>query len=298
MRCDDVIDFSWPGTQGPVAAFGGSNFSTRWVSRPTFSDGTFAFTVSGDDGVRVKLDGTTIIDQWNDQASSTFTVNRAVTAGQHTLVVEHYEKYGDAYAKFSYSRSGGSSPAVGPGQWQVVPVSMPIRALHGTLLRDGRVLLIAGSGNDPDAFVAGTFRSVVWNPADNSFLNVATPKDMFCSGHVTLPDGRVLVAGGTTAYPGVAGQTAYLGAKFSYVFDPATNAFTATNDMVEGHWYPTLTKVENGNIWAAGGYSERGDGASWNTEMFEASRGAWMTAAQVPQSGQNWGTYPHMFLLG
>jgi hypothetical protein len=120
---------------------------------------------------------------------------------------------------------------------------------------------------------------------------------MFCSGHVTLPDGRVLVAGGTAAYPGVAGQTAYLGGKFSYVFDPATNAFTRTNDMMEGHWYPTLTKIESGNVWSAGGYSERGDGASWNTEMFEASRGAWLTAAEVPQSGQNWGTYPHMFLL-
>jgi hypothetical protein len=172
---------------------------------------------------------------------------------------------------------------------------MPVRALHGTLLRDGRVLLIAGSGNDPDAFAAGTFRSVVWDPRDDSFLEVPTPEDLFCSGHVTLPDGRVLVAGGTTSFPGVDGAVSYLGGRFSYVFDPATNRFSRTNDMQEGHWYPTLTKLENGNVWAAGGYSHRGDGASWNTEMFAS--GAWLSAAQVRQSNQNWGTYPHMFLL-
>jgi hypothetical protein len=174
---------------------------------------------------------------------------------------------------------------------------MPVRALHGTLLRDGRVLLIAGSGNDPAAFAAGTFRSVVWDPADDSFLEVPTPEDLFCSGHVTLPDGRVLVSGGTTSFPGVDGAVSYLGGRFSYVFDPGTNRFSRTNDMQEGHWYPTLTKLETGDVWAAGGYSHRGDGASWNVEMFAQGSGAWLPASQVTQSGQDWGTYPHMFLL-
>ena len=34
----------------------------------------------------------------------------------------------------------------------------------------------------------------------NKFKKIKTPSDMFCGGHVILPDGNVLIAGGTTRY--------------------------------------------------------------------------------------------------
>ncbi|GAA1899887.1 kelch motif-containing protein [Streptomyces sodiiphilus] len=88
------------------------------------------------------------------------------------------------------------------GSWEIVDVPEKYRtnAIHAALLRTGKVLLIAGSGNDEEMFEAGTFESVLWDPADNTFRHVPTPDDLFCAGHAALPDGRLLVAGGTARY--------------------------------------------------------------------------------------------------
>lgn len=62
------------------------------------------------------------------------------------------------------------------------------------------MLLIAGSGNSQEKFDAGTFETVLWDPVRNTFEAIPTPEDFFCSGHTALPDGRLLVAGGTARY--------------------------------------------------------------------------------------------------
>ncbi|MBV9195357.1 MAG: DUF1929 domain-containing protein [Solirubrobacterales bacterium] len=88
------------------------------------------------------------------------------------------------------------------GHWSVLPVpsNMRVNAVHAIMLHTGKVLIMAGSGNDAAEFAAGKFVSVIWNPANNSFKKITTPTDMFCGGHVILPDGKVLIGGGTTRY--------------------------------------------------------------------------------------------------
>jgi hypothetical protein len=210
--------------------------------------------------------------------------------GNGTLVTDDYSM-----------REQSDEPPAGDlaetGRWTVLESPMPIRTIHSTLLRDGRVLLIAGSGNDPALFDAGSFRSVIWDPGDNSFDDVPTPNDMFCAGHVTLPDGRILVAGGTQTYPGnEAGATNFEGTDESYIFDPATNEFQASNSMADAHWYPTMTKLENGDVWSAGGLNASGHGTV-ATEMFDYSAERWLSLGEVPQTWSFWGTYPHMYLM-
>lgn len=182
------------------------------------------------------------------------------------------------------------------GKWTVSANPMPLRAMHATLLNDGRVLLVAGSGNDVDNFAAGTFKSSVYNPVDGTFQAVETPIDMFCSGHVTLPNGKVLVQGGTKNYPGFNGAAGYQGVRNSYLFDPATNAYERVNDTIDAHWYPTLTRLENGNVWMAGGLKDDATG-SVATEIFDSTANRWLTQAEVPQTYTYWGLYPHMFLM-
>lgn len=182
------------------------------------------------------------------------------------------------------------------GRWTVTANPMPLRAMHGTLLNDGRVLLIAGSGNSTANFAAGTFKTSVYNPTDGTFIDVPTPVDMFCAGHVTLPNGKVLIQGGTRQYPGMNGATGYQGLQNSYVFDPALNAYQRVNDSIDSHWYPTLTRLENGNVWMAGGLKADASG-SVATEMFDSTANRWLTQAEVPQTYSFWGLYPHMFLM-
>lgn len=88
------------------------------------------------------------------------------------------------------------------GRWDVVelPEDLQVNAIHAALLPTGKVLIIAGSGNDRAQFDAGTFRSLLYDPATGSARLVMTPADMFCAGHAFLPDGNLLVAGGTQRY--------------------------------------------------------------------------------------------------
>lgn len=88
------------------------------------------------------------------------------------------------------------------GHWSMlsVPEQFRVNALHAALLRTGKVLIVAGSGNDRKQFNAGRFHTILWDPATDTFERVHTPSDVFCAGHVFLPDGKLLIAGGTRRY--------------------------------------------------------------------------------------------------
>ncbi|MBU7596337.1 DUF1929 domain-containing protein [Streptomyces sp. P38-E01] len=88
------------------------------------------------------------------------------------------------------------------GSWSMADVPKEFRSnsMHAALLHTGKVLLIAGSGNDQKQFDSGTFDSILWDPANDSFKKIDTPEDVFCAGHAQLDDGKLLVAGGTARY--------------------------------------------------------------------------------------------------
>jgi hypothetical protein len=88
------------------------------------------------------------------------------------------------------------------GHWSIlnVPTRFRINAVHAALLYTGKVLIIAGSGNDRGNFDAGRFESLLWDPQTDNFKLIKTPVDMFCGGHAFLPDGKLLIAGGTHRY--------------------------------------------------------------------------------------------------
>jgi hypothetical protein len=88
------------------------------------------------------------------------------------------------------------------GSWQtiVLPPGVRVNAVHTALLQTGKLLIIAGSGNDQQYFEAGTFKTLVWDPVTGKAKLIPTPSDMFCGGHAFLPDGKLLVAGGTARY--------------------------------------------------------------------------------------------------
>jgi len=88
------------------------------------------------------------------------------------------------------------------GSWDKVdiPDDLQINAIHSVMLPTGDVLLIAGSGNDTTQFAAGTFKTLVYSPKTGESELIDTPEDLFCAGHAHLPNGNILVAGGTQAY--------------------------------------------------------------------------------------------------
>ncbi|WP_274193350.1 galactose oxidase-like domain-containing protein [Actinomycetospora callitridis] len=88
------------------------------------------------------------------------------------------------------------------GHWDTinVPDDRRVNAIHAALLSSGKVLLIAGSGNKEDMFATRALKSLLYDPTTGRSRMIPVPDDMFCGGQTTLPDGRLLVAGGTQRY--------------------------------------------------------------------------------------------------
>jgi glucose/arabinose dehydrogenase len=100
IRDEADIDFDW-GAGSPGAPLGVDDFSARWTRTAEYETGTYRFTATSDDGIRVLFDGVVVIDGWFDHGATTFSVDVPVSAGQHTIVVEYYEAGGDAVARFA-----------------------------------------------------------------------------------------------------------------------------------------------------------------------------------------------------
>ncbi|MCF2538621.1 galactose oxidase early set domain-containing protein [Streptomyces sp. FB2] len=190
----------------------------------------------------------------------------------------------------------GTAEECANGRWDVLPTQNPVRSMHSVVLNNGKVLLIAGSGNSEEMFEAGTFTSAVYDPENGTYKQIPTPKDMFCAGHVQLKDGRVLVMSGNKGYPSADGTIGYQGYKDSYVFDPVTETYSKTNDMNDGHWYPSATILGNGDVISFGGLKEDSTG-SVTAELWSDAEQKWLELWKVNQTWSYWGLYPSMILM-
>ncbi|MEW2424307.1 galactose oxidase early set domain-containing protein [Streptomyces nigra] len=190
----------------------------------------------------------------------------------------------------------GTAEECANGRWDVLPTQNPVRSMHSVVLNNGKVLLIAGSGNSEEMFEAGTFTSAVYDPENGTYKQIPTPKDMFCAGHVQLKDGRVLVMSGNKGYPSADGTIGYQGFKDSYIFDPVTETYSRTSDMNDGHWYPSATILGNGDVISFGGLKEDSTG-SVTAELWSDAEQKWLELWKVNQTWSYWGLYPSMILM-
>ncbi|WP_051367885.1 beta-glucosidase [Hamadaea tsunoensis] len=110
-RVDGSIDYVWGGSS-PQSGVNGTNWSVKWTGTlhaPT--TGTYTFSLNSDDGSRLYVNGTQIINGWVNQGPTTRTGTVSLTAGQNVPVEVDY-----------YQAGGGSNVSLG---WQV-----PGQTLH------------------------------------------------------------------------------------------------------------------------------------------------------------------------
>jgi hypothetical protein len=94
-----------------------SDFSVRWTRTQYFDAGTYRFTATVDDGMRVWVDGYLLIDEWWEHPVRSFSRDITLAAGDHSLRVEYYERGGMAVAKLSRERVSPPEPGPEPGPW-------------------------------------------------------------------------------------------------------------------------------------------------------------------------------------
>lgn len=180
------------------------------------------------------------------------------------------------------------------GAWYMLPMPKEedrMQAVHAALLPNSKVLIANGSSNRNHVTADGKIEdgldnskdevvdnTSIFNPSlsdfseSNSdpdfttspFERISSPpamvngeiNDLFCSGHLQLPNGDVLFVGGTrTYYPGVK----FAGSRNTNIFhwkeenkdDPWENV-GLTED---GHWYPTLIPLADGKIASFSGFT-------------------------------------------
>jgi hypothetical protein len=96
------INADWLGG-APFSGMPVDNFSVRWTRTQTYAAGSYTFTMGSDDGSRLYVDGTVVLDAWSDHGypGTPPTVTRTMTAGPHVVVMEYYERGGSAKASLA-----------------------------------------------------------------------------------------------------------------------------------------------------------------------------------------------------
>jgi len=128
------------------------------------------------------------------------------------------------------------------GAWTMgSPAPGNLLAVHSTLLRNGKILVVGGSSYNC-AFAWGREEARHYDIASGTWsAPLPTPapygpdKDAFCSGHVHDNVGNVIFQGGLLGYGNLNGH----GIPNSARYDVTTGKFTSVSAGV-AHWYPTL----------------------------------------------------------
>ncbi len=148
LRVDPVVDFNWGGGN-PVAGIGADNFSVRWtgyVQAPV--SGVYTFRTQSDDGIRLWVGGTPVINNWVDHGPTYDTGMVTLAAGQqYTVTLEYYERGGGAVAQLQWQKPGDAvfstlpnpnlfycdTTTVVPGGFNAFETATPVGSITGVI---------------------------------------------------------------------------------------------------------------------------------------------------------------------
>ena len=188
-RIDTAVNFDWV-NGSPDASINADNFSARWTGQiqPLYSE-TYTFTTASDDGIRLWVNGTQIINNWTAHTLTNNTGTIALVAGvKYDIVLEYYEGTGQAVSKLSWS---STSQAL-----QIVPSSQLYSSSNCYSPYSANVV-IATPPQAPSAPTIGTITQPTCAVATGSVILNGLP-----SGAWTLtrsPDNITTTGSGTSA---------------------------------------------------------------------------------------------------
>ena len=169
------------------------------------------------------------------------------------------------------------------GSWSTLPYLMPINPIHCGVTHTGKVVVVAGSENEPEQ---QEYRAAVWDPGSGTIVVQDLVWDVFCNGMAALADGRFLIAGGSEQYDPFHGEPR------ATIYDPATEKFNEVESMAHGRWYATVTALSDGSLMAFSGLNEFG-GTNNAVELYRVATG-WSPEYVAPWIPP---LYPRMHLL-
>ena len=113
VRNDPEVRFNWGGDP-PAQGLRSDNFSVRWSRRTRFAQGSYRFYIRADDGMRVWLDSTLVIDFWDSTRTGLRSIDLSLSEGEYSIRVEHRNSSGPARAEFRWERVAAPMPPSPP----------------------------------------------------------------------------------------------------------------------------------------------------------------------------------------
>lgn len=181
--------------------------------------------------------------------------------------------------------AGASGSPATMGRWSA-PFDLHVIGTHSTLLSNGKVLLF--SYPEPGERGSATW---TWDSATAVCTHVRsiTRRDVFCSGHSVLPDGRAFVTGGT-----MWGTHSFAGAHETSLFDPRTAGWSRGPTMEFARWYPTNLTLPNGDVLIVSG-TDTSEQPVTAIERFDVAAGS---ITRLPASAdKEVSEYPRLHVL-
>ena len=209
-------------------------FTVRFKMQQTFACGVYDFTIGGDDGVRLSIDGGTtyVIDGYVLQGYRTYT-ERITLDGTYDLVLEYYENGSANRVSFDYTYVGSSFAGSIEGDQSYCSSS----AVDPTILTSNQNALICGSSvsyqwqsstdNINFTNIAGATAASYDPPAGLTgttyFQRLATDGSTTLASNVITVD-VTMAAGDQTSY----GAGSWIGYVYDGVNNFSSNAYHGT----------------------------------------------------------------------
>lgn len=181
------------------------------------------------------------------------------------------------------------------GTWTTPEDTIDIM-IHSALLNTGKVLMwgiLQGAPDPPPLWTPAK----LYDPLTDTITDVSTnfPADVVCGAQSMLPDGDVIVTGGTIVPTVIGGG----GLANTTLFHPASETWSQSGPMNYPRWYPTSVELGNGQILELSGHDQTGVTSVVQMETYDQTTGAWTvlpSSADDPDPGPEF-LYPRMDLL-
>jgi hypothetical protein len=137
-RIDATVNSNW-GKSAPYTGFPADRFSIRRVGRIKAPvTGTYTITTTSDDGVRLWLNDSLVINQWNDHGASNNSTTVNLVQGQlYKIKMDYYENKGKAVIKLLWSYPGQSLTVI-PQEYLYPPAPTEYN-VNGSLIKEKRI---------------------------------------------------------------------------------------------------------------------------------------------------------------
>ncbi len=166
------------GSGAPNGTMPVDNFSARWESVQPLEGGTYQIRVRADDGVRIYVNGSQVIDEWHGATGQIYTATFTLPRGDHRFTVEFYEAGGFAFVEYNLVRLENSTvgtlytlPGTNPAPSTISntpnlpPTGYLITAADTLIVRSGPARSFARIGTIPyeaEANILGRNSSSTW----------------------------------------------------------------------------------------------------------------------------------------